>query len=276
MATVAVEKLFVNIPRLKSEKDWQVWKFQVTHALKAADLWGYVTKTVAEAREKQKAFYCILQCIGQKYVPMVMGCESPKQMWDTLCQFFERKTVSNKVFTLMQFYGLRMKKGARIADHLRKLDELADQLVAIGEAVKEIHKVAVLLRSVQETYSTLVTALLARGDEELTMVFAKQALLDERRKGGSDSGTTESRGDDTALKAGRRFGKVRKPGNCYTCGKSGHFARDCPTAQSVKGNQSQQSKLPWHRAKKADEALEESDSERGQTFVATIGLRAEE
>ena len=121
-----------------------------------ADLWGYVTETVHEASEnlKQKAFYCVLQCIGQKYVPMVMGCESPKQMWDTLCQFFERKTVSNKVFTLMQFYGLRMKKGARISDHIRKLDELTDQLSAIGEEVKEIHKVAVLLRSVQEFYPT--------------------------------------------------------------------------------------------------------------------------
>ena len=78
---LSIEKLFVNIPQLKSEKDWLVWKFQVTHALKAADLWGYVTETVAEPRDdqKQKAFYYILQCIGQKYVPMVMGCSSPKQ-----------------------------------------------------------------------------------------------------------------------------------------------------------------------------------------------------
>ena len=55
-----------------------------------------------------------------------------------------------------------MKKGARIQDHLRQLDELVDQLTAIGEEVKEIHKVAVLLRSVQESYSTLVTAVGSR------------------------------------------------------------------------------------------------------------------
>ena len=61
----------------------------------------------------------------------------------------------------MQLYGLRMKRGTRIQEHLHQLDELSDHLAAIGEAVSEIHKVAVLLRSVQDSYSTLVTALLA-------------------------------------------------------------------------------------------------------------------
>ena len=45
--------------------------------------------------------------------------------------------------------------------------------------MSEAHKIAVLLRSVQGTYSTLVTALLTRGDDDLTLVFVKQALLDE-------------------------------------------------------------------------------------------------
>ena len=71
----------------------------------------------------------------------------------------------------MQLYGLRMKKGTQIYEHLGQLDELSDHLAAIGEEVSEVHKIAVLLRSVQDSYSTLVTALLARGNDKLTLVF---------------------------------------------------------------------------------------------------------
>ena len=114
--TTTHDKLLVSIPQLRSERDWLVWKFQVTHALKASDQWNHITGTANiegtnYESKKQKAFYSVLQCIGQKYVPMVMNCRTPKELWDALCQVFERKTVSNKIYTLMQLYGLRMKKG---------------------------------------------------------------------------------------------------------------------------------------------------------------------
>ena len=217
--------------QLKSEKDWLVWKFQVMHAMKAAGLWDCVTRTAnregaENASAEQKAFYFVLQCIGQKYVPTVMSCETPKDLWDTLTQLFERKTVSNKIYTLMQLYGLHMRKGARILDHLRELDELSNKLAAIGEGVTEVHKVAVLLRSVQESYPTLVTAFLPRGDDEFTLVFIKQALLDgEQRHGksGSSSGGTDSKDSNSALKTGQKYNRRRRPGACHHCGQKGHY-----------------------------------------------------
>ena len=41
-------KLFANIPQLKTEKDWPVRKFQVTHALKAAEQWQFAEGTAAD------------------------------------------------------------------------------------------------------------------------------------------------------------------------------------------------------------------------------------
>ena len=272
MATAGFEKLLVNIPQLKSEKDWLVWKFQVTHAMKAAGLWDYVAGTERDeedrVRKEQKAFYLILQCLGQKYVPMVMNCTTTKDMWDTLCGTFERKTISNKVYTLMKLYGLRMKKGTRIQDHLRQLDELADHLAAIGEEVSEIHKVAILLQSVQESYSTLVTALLARGEDELTLVCVKQALLDEEQRRGKANYDSipemDSQNSDSALRAGRSFRKGQKGAICHYCKEPGHFIRNCPKLRNK------------HCAKKVKEAKEDSDSGGDESlFVATLGLKAD-
>ena len=69
----------MNVPQLKNEKDWLVWKFHVQHALKAADQRQFVIDTAnpdADDYEskKQKAFYSILQYIGQKFMPMAMSC----------------------------------------------------------------------------------------------------------------------------------------------------------------------------------------------------------
>jgi len=62
--------------------------------LKAAGQWEFITGTAnAEAEgyenNKQKAFYSVLQCVGQKFMPMIMNCRNPKDMWNALCQFFE-------------------------------------------------------------------------------------------------------------------------------------------------------------------------------------------
>lgn len=74
-----------------------------------------------------------------------MNCKTTKELWDTLCEIYERKTVSNKVHTLMQLYGQHVKQGLT---HLHKVDELPDQLTALGETVSELNKVAILLKSV--------------------------------------------------------------------------------------------------------------------------------
>jgi hypothetical protein len=57
------DRLFGNIPQLNSDKDWQVWKFQVIHALKAASQWEFIVGTADATAQGYLAnqFYSILQ-----------------------------------------------------------------------------------------------------------------------------------------------------------------------------------------------------------------------
>ena len=143
---------------------------------------------------------------------------------------------------------------------------LARYLPLIGEHVSEVHKVAILLRSVQEMYSTLVTALLARGDDELTLMCVKQALLDEEQRRGR-SNDLPGNSEDLALQAGRGRTRVSGSTTCLNCGRKGNFAHNCLKSKSTKQH---------HHAKKADKQEDsESDSGRGnEMFVAKVGLKA--
>ena len=58
--------------------------------MKAAGLWDCVTGTASWERTdadatsmEQKSFYLVLQCMGQKYVPMVMTLTT-KELWDSV------------------------------------------------------------------------------------------------------------------------------------------------------------------------------------------------
>ena len=88
----ATDKIFANISQLKSEKDWPVWKFQVIHALKAAEYLDFVTGNTDPASQgydskKQKAFSSVLQCIGQKNMLIPRSC-------GTRCASFSRERLS--------------------------------------------------------------------------------------------------------------------------------------------------------------------------------------
>ncbi|XP_067946487.1 uncharacterized protein [Watersipora subatra] len=83
---------------------------------------------------------------------------------------------------------------------------MTDKLAAIKANIREKDQVVTLLGSLPESYSMVVTALEARGDN-ITLQFATQTLLNEEQKReqraltpASDSGSVRSKANsDTAL-----------------------------------------------------------------------------
>ena len=100
------------------------------------------------------------------------------------------------------------------------MKELTNRLAAVGAPISEEDQVVTLLGSLPKKYSTLVTALEARG-EDLSLSYVQQALTHEEHKMTRSSSPTLT--DQRAL-----IGRQSKQVKCYGCGEIGHIRRFCP------------------------------------------------
>ncbi|KXJ78035.1 hypothetical protein RP20_CCG005822 [Aedes albopictus] len=87
-----------------------------------------------------------------------------------------------------------------------------------------------ILRSLPDSYSSLVTALESRPDADLTLQLVKSKLLDEYERRKDRSGGSSS---DKAMKAGVKTSSTAvSEKTCFFCKKKGHLRRNCRLFQA--------------------------------------------
>eukprot|EP00795_Rhopilema_esculentum_P005567 gene5567-biopygen555 len=254
--------------------NWPTWKFQMKHLLMAKDVWDHVDGTISlpddnttsratYEKAKQKAMATLVMGIQSNLIYLVTSCETPKDLWDTLKAYFERDTIANKLFLKRQYFTSKMLEGQSVQDHLKRMKEIADKLHALASTVAEEEQVVALLISLPPSYTTLVTALEAKGDE-LSLAFVQQALINEEQKKQAFKATATTKiNRDSALHLEKGISRPFK-GKCYNCGKEGHKSFECHKRKQVRPSNS--FKNETHNAKTAGkEADDDSDS---QLFLA--------
>ncbi len=267
--------------------NWTTWKFQMRHLLLSKGLWGIIDGTdVLEeganaqaqsdhTKRSQKAFSSIVMAVGTSQLYLITSTESPVEAWETLRNHFERDTLANKLFLKKKYFRTEMKESTTVEDHLKHMKEITDRLAAIGAPIVEEDQVVTLLGSLPRSYSTLVTALEARGDD-LTFNFVKQALVQEEQKRLGVSSDSQSALISSSAKKTKYV--PRKQLKCFGCGQIGHIRRNCTRASANRKEQADSSVKLTHNAKTANEhdpkeslSTEEADS----VFAASSSSQSE-
>jgi len=70
------------------------------------------------------------------------------------------KSLSNKLYLKIQLYGLRMKEGTAMLEHLNFFNKIISELLAVNMKIDEEDKTLILLSSLLDSYSHIITTIL--------------------------------------------------------------------------------------------------------------------
>ncbi|KAF2345694.1 hypothetical protein FHG87_023550 [Trinorchestia longiramus] len=150
---------------------------------------------------------------------------------------------------------MKLENGQNLQDHLKVFVELFEELAIIGDAIVEEERVIILLSSLPDRFSTLVTALEANEKIPAWEVVTERLLNEERRQRGS-SGTS-----DFSEKLLVSFKRNKKLIKCFECGKESYIKRQCRVCEERLRKE--------NRTFQANKAVDARSSSTGQAIMFT-------
>ncbi|KAF2348506.1 Zinc finger CCHC-type [Trinorchestia longiramus] len=167
----------------------------------------------------------------------------------------EIKTWANKFRLKKKRFNMKLENGQNLQDHLKVFVELFEELAIIGDAIVEKERVIILLSSLPDRFSTLVTALEAHEKIPAWEVVTERLLNEERRLRGS-LGTSDS--SEKLLVSSKRNKKLIK---CFECGKERHIKRQCRVYEERLKKE--------NRTFQANKTVDTRSSSTGETIMFT-------
>ena len=129
---------------------------------------------------RSRAFAIITLGLSDNYLHHISNLESPFEAWHKLDVLFGASSHTSKLALKIAFFELKMDSGTSVASHVNNLRILMTQLASVNSLIIEDDAMAVLFKSMPETYDTIVTTLKNLPNPSLEGIIS--ALQEEERK----------------------------------------------------------------------------------------------
>lgn len=252
-----------------TNNNYFTWKYQMELVLVKEELWdvliGEAPTTVRALslwnKKDAKARATIGLSVQKDQLVHIRDKSTALQTWIALKNALEKDTLTNRVSLYKRIAMHRMKDTSKMEDHINELVSLFQKLSDLGEQATDQWKIGMLFASLPKKYSTLITALEARNESDLTWSLAFTKILDEHQR--------QTEGDEETFEQEKVL-KIEKELFCHFCKRNNHKMKECYKFKRYQEFQEWQNQKG---EKKEDEKINEIESDN-EEYVLSMTEKA--
>lgn len=222
-----VEKNLTYIDKLTSD-NYSIWSFKIKALMQEKEVWSAIedekpkdeTKHSAWNKINQKALNTIILSVSNSQIIYIKSAKTAKEAWESLEKEHKKSGVGSKTRVFKNIFHMTLKKGSSMREHLNVMLNYFDQLAEMGSPLPPDMSVNAILASLNDDYSSIVTAIEAWDEDRLTMQNVKSILIEEYEK-------KQSQVSGEIMKIENIEADKYKNLECGYCHKIGHIKKNC-------------------------------------------------
>ena len=204
--------IMAETTKLVGAANYSVWKFRIRNVLQKEDLWDVVNHdptlgaivvvpaalpadanaaAIATARvevnrqlarRQTRALAILCLSVRDEIIPHISEISDPAVVWATVKSLYQTSGNTRKLLLKSRLYNLKLEEGGSIAEFLKEVKDISNQLIAIGKTVSNDEIVEHVLNALPESYEHFVSSIGLRDRLPDVTTLTELLLHDEARR----------------------------------------------------------------------------------------------